>query len=327
MILGAGLDPKIYLEDPQYRKLMNANFISFTPVWGIIPQNRFHNQAMNINMQVKMALQLAVRHGKRIYGHYLLGREGVPQWLSELANRVQKPDSVLLEYFIAKNVGAYRGIMTDWLVANECFSQVGLVPSIWTKLCGERSVIDKAFHTAHKSDPNATLWLSEYGIQNEKLWDRLYLEVIGMLDRGVPIHGIGAHLHTELYWRRRGFKISGIAAHLFPFHSIKGERLRKEIRRFKALGLKFHLSELTVWPGNNSKQREVVLGKIYNRYAQIGVDEGCDMISFWSPLDDSTDESLSWHWRGKKDYPGLWRRDNKQITVKTFTKELLETIS
>jgi endo-1,4-beta-xylanase len=243
-----------------------------------------------------------------------------------MASDFKGRDSLLLEYLITKNVNTYRGIVTDWLVANECYSQVGLVPSQWTDLCGREGIIDRAFHSAHKADPSAVLWLAEFGIQNAQLWDLLYQEVRSMLGRGVPIHGVSAHLHTDLYYRRKGLEISGVPSHLFPFHSLKGRRLRNEIRRFKDLGLKFHLSELTVWPRTDDPGRIAAQGRVYGRYVKIAIEEGCDRISFWTVLDDYKRPDLSWHWQGKRDFPGLWVRKGDKATPKPYTEELLRMI-
>lgn len=326
MRLGAGFDPEAYLQDSDYRYILDANFDSLTPCWGLIPENTLFNQSMNIDIQVKLAIAKAVSAGKRIYGHYLIGRGRPPAWVYQMAQKFPNGDSSLLEYLITKNIAGYQGLITDWVVANECFSQVGLIPSYWTKLSGKERLIDRVFRAAHKADPSAVLWISEYGIQNAKLWDRLYLEVRAMLDRGVPIHGVSTHLHTDLYYRRNGLEISGIPAHLFPYHSIKGERLRTEVRRFKALGVAFHLSELTVWPKLDTPERIQAQGRVYKRYVKIAIEEGCDLISFWTVLDDYRRPDLSWHWQGKRDYPGLWIRNGGSITPKPYTEHLLRMI-
>lgn len=323
MILGAGFDPREYIQDVQYRNFLNENFQSLSPHWGItsIPQ-----PPLNAYPESRLGLALAKSSGKDVFGHYLISRHQPPNWLVKQAS-LAKGSSAFLEYLVAKKIKDYKSVVKNWLVINEMFYPGGIVPCFWTKLCGSKQFIERAFSFAHKCQPEAELWLSEFGVgQNTKLWDKLYETVRDALGAGTPIHGISAHLHTNLYPTRGRFEICGMPSKLYPYHLIKQSRLAKEIRRFKDLGLKFHLSELTVWPRRDEPNRIVSQGRVYKKYVRLGIYEGCDRISFWSPLDDIEKPHISWHWQNKTDYPGLFYKEAGVIKPKPFTEELLGLI-
>ncbi|CAG2172337.1 unnamed protein product, partial [Oppiella nova] len=98
--------------------------------------------------------------------------------------------------------------------------------SIFSRTLGS-GFIEEAFRTAHAADPNAKLYINDYGIegQNNKS-DALYELVKGWKANGVPIHGVGMQAH---------FKEGGVPA-----------TLQENIKRFSDLGVDVAITELQV---------------------------------------------------------------------------------
>jgi endo-1,4-beta-xylanase len=101
--------------------------------------------------------------------------------------------------------------------------------TVWSSI-GYPSYIDIAFRAAHAADPDARLFYNDYLIEDiTPKSTAVYNLVKGMKARGVPIHGVGmqAHMNTD---------------NAVPTVT----RLRENIRRFGALGLKVRYTELDV---------------------------------------------------------------------------------
>lgn len=79
----------------------------------------------------------------------------------------------------------------------------GLRKSFWFNIIGE-DYIDSAFVWAHQADPNAYLYFNEFGAEGNGSWDKaksdsVYSLAKRLLDRGIPIHGIGFQGHFNDY--------------------------------------------------------------------------------------------------------------------------------
>jgi GH35 family endo-1,4-beta-xylanase len=92
---------------------------------------------------------------------------------------------------IERDLKEYKGKFIDYDVWNEPFHE----PFLFNK-CGWQ-IMDSAFVWAHRTDPDAKLYINEYNVVAVGETDRYYALIKGMLSRGVPVHGIGVQCHFQ----------------------------------------------------------------------------------------------------------------------------------
>lgn len=96
-------------------------------------------------------------------------------------------------------MGRYRGRVACWDVANEAVADDGsLRDTVWLRHCGPE-YLDLAFQRAHAADPAARLFYNDYGAEGSgPKSDAVYELVRGLLDRRVPVHGVGLQMHVAV---------------------------------------------------------------------------------------------------------------------------------
>jgi hypothetical protein len=112
---------------------------------------------------------------------------------------------------------------------------------IWAKTGADW--IDVAFQTANAVDPAAKLFYNDYNIENTNdKAEAVYIFIRDMVNRGVPIHGVGMQMHVQTNW--------------YP----SAARLGELLDRYAALGLDVHITEADIKciaPCDPAKQGEV----------------------------------------------------------------------
>lgn len=142
------------------------------------------------------------------------------------------------------------------------------------------SSIDSAFVWAHQADPTAKLYYNEYfyagpeygGTRMPYKIDFTYEVVQGLLERGVPIDGIGfqSHLCTETFPGKEVFAA--------------------DVKRFTDLGIKVYISELDIrlvkeiTPDTLQRQ-----GEIFQDVMEVVLEnDHCNSLTFWGFNDQQT---------------------------------------
>ncbi|MDR1830060.1 MAG: endo-1,4-beta-xylanase [Candidatus Fibromonas sp.] len=92
---------------------------------------------------------------------------------------------------IDRDLKEYRGKVVEYDVWNEPFHE----PFLFNK-CGWQ-ILDSAFIWAHRADPAAKLYINEYNVVSAGETDRYYALIKGMLERKVPVHGVGVQCHFQ----------------------------------------------------------------------------------------------------------------------------------
>ncbi|WP_073190055.1 endo-1,4-beta-xylanase [Fibrobacter sp. UWP2] len=95
----------------------------------------------------------------------------------------------MLKARIDRDLKEYKGKITEYDVWNEPLHE-----SYTFNTCGWQ-YLDSAFIWAHKADPDAMLYLNEYNVVAAAETDRYVSLIKGMLDRKVPIMGVGVQCH------------------------------------------------------------------------------------------------------------------------------------
>jgi endo-1,4-beta-xylanase len=194
--------------------------------------------------QADRVVAFAARHNMKVRGHTLVWHRQNPKWLSE-GNFMSRELSRILEDHIKTVVGRYRGKIFAWDVVNEAFDEVrpgALRSTLWHDQPGievpedsshapssnKYSYIEQCFRWTHEADPQALLFYNEAEAEviNPKS-DAVFAMVRDFRLRGVPIDGVGMQMHI-------------------PNLSPDVASISANIRRFTALGVQVHITEMDV---------------------------------------------------------------------------------
>lgn len=174
-------------------------------------------------------VQFAQSNQIKVRGHSLVWHDSVPDWL---ANGNYTRDEVIdiLHQHILTVVGRYKGRVWVWDVVNEPFNDSGSslrTDSFWYQKIGPEYV-SLAFQYAHEADPDAVLYLNEYGADDMGTKSQAVYDLVSSFkNTGVPIHGVGWQMHVG----------SG---------SAPGGSQHANAQRLAALGLEISVTELDV---------------------------------------------------------------------------------
>ena len=232
---GACVRIDVLPQDPGYRTALQAYCRQITSegdlFWGPLrparDQFRFE--------KADAVLAFAEANGMTMRGHTLIWYGTMPDWTNDIASAAEAEHEMMVH--IERVMSRYRGKIKTWHVVNEAIDDPktgvpGLRPNIWLKNLGE-TYIDKAFRIAHRADPTAELLINEYDVEcadetSPNKREALRRLVHNLLDRGVPLHGIGlqGHIKGKYEIDRDG---------VFNFAS-----------EMQSLGLTVHITELDV---------------------------------------------------------------------------------
>lgn len=284
-----------------HKELIKRQFNSITP----------ENELKFVNTQAKEGIytldlpdrfvSFAEEHNMIVRGHTLIWHDQTPDWVFKDKQGRQASRDIVLERMkahIKYIVSRYKNKIYCWDVVNEAIDDNDFYRNTkWHSIIGD-DYIDKAFQFAHEADPKALLFYNDYNDVINTKRDKMYQLVKGLIERGVPIHGIGLQGHYGLY---------------FPEIS----EIKKSIERFADLGLKIQITEMDIsvfrWEDNRTdliKPTTDMLNEQAERYDKIFsvFREYRDVISgvtLWGIADDYT-------WldnfpvAGRKDWPLLF---------------------
>jgi endo-1,4-beta-xylanase len=232
---GAAVRPDLLGTDLDYTNAIRRHCRMIVPEGGTLWNDLRPNKATYDFKNADKVATFAGDNGMKLRGHTLVWYGVMPSWTESLTGKSAAQDELLKH--IDTVVGRYRTRMDSWVVVNEplidkAVNVDDLRPTIWQRTIG----IDHfamAFEAAHAADPTAKLIINEYDIEyvGERYRNRrlaLTALVRLLVDRKVPIHGVGIQGH--------------LAANL----DIDVEGLRQFAQDMKALGLTISVTELDV---------------------------------------------------------------------------------
>ena len=168
-------------------------------------------------------------------GHTLLWHNQIPDWFFEDPADSTKPASreqliERLETHIKTVVGRYKGKVYSWDVVNEVLNDSGNIRgeddgSKWGSIIGDldgdgfnSDYIELTFKFARETDSEARLIINDYGLESPGLKRTgMYNLVKRMLEKGVPVDGVGLQMHISIY----GPTVSEIEETIELFASLK----------------------------------------------------------------------------------------------------------
>lgn len=231
-------------------------------------------------------MDFAREHGIGVRGHTLVWHNQTPAWVFEDGSGGTIDREGLLarmKSHIDTVVGRYKGEIYAWDVVNEAVADSGpevLRESPWLSIAGE-DFIARAFEYAHAADPGALLFYNDYNESVPEKREKIYTLVKSLLDRDVPIHGVGLQAHWSL------------------FHPDTDD-IRRAIERYASLGLKLHITELDVSvfahddkrtdlkePSADMMERQAErYGEFFGLFREYS--EYITSVTFWGAADDYT---------------------------------------
>jgi len=162
-----------------------------------------------------------------IRGHALVWHHQTGEHIFENANK-----EILLERMkqhmirMSEEFGTY---VDKWDVVNEAISDSDdafMRPSKWLDIIGE-DFMDYAFIYAHEIFPNAKLFYNDYNEHQPEKSKRIYKAVKSMLDRGIPVSGIGLQGHWDIV-------------------TTKIDDIKRAFELYASLGIEINVTELDV---------------------------------------------------------------------------------
>lgn len=157
-------------------------------------------------------VNFAQENNMRVHGHTLIWYKHTPDWVANFSGSAEDWKTIMKEY-IHDVVGRYKGKVASWDVVNEVIDDKGgLRDCVWLKNIGPE-YIELAFQYAHEADPDAKLFYNDYG--HEYSHTRRYTVnhiADSLAQKGVPIHGIGLQMHTNVNRSENDLRYAVIAA-------------------------------------------------------------------------------------------------------------------
>lgn len=214
----------------------------------------------------------AAAHDMEVRGHTLVWAQDsyTPAWVRAISDPAVLRAAV--ETQITTTMNHFRGSVHRWDVVNEPLASLGTGRSTSVFWSLGDDWIAEAFALAHSIDPTAELWLNEYGSD----WvpgkhEALMALVRELIDRGVPIDGVGLQTHR------------------LPGDPIDAARFTAQLTDFTSLGLQVAITELDVPVSPTDPdafaRQAVEYGAITAACLSV---RGCTEITIWGVSDGST---------------------------------------
>lgn len=264
-------------------------------------------------------VNFALQNNMKVRGHTLVWHSQNPDWLFAGATK----DTLLarMKNHISKVMAHFKGKAYAWDVVNEAIMEDGTYrdgneaddskKSQWYAIIGE-SYIEEAFRAAHEADPDAKLFYNDYYDYIPAKQQGIYDMLKGLLDKGVPVHGVGMQCHLNIQG-------SSDPNNQSYYQDVK--HLEDAIKLYSSLGLDVQVTELDMSlyvPGmtytsdqyyttatftDDLKQKQAAryaaFFELFRRYRNV-----ITGVTFWGIADDNT--WLSEFSSGRKDFPLLF---------------------
>jgi endo-1,4-beta-xylanase len=257
-------------------------------------------------------VNFASQNNMKVKGHTLVWHNQLPNWVNNVA--AAEMQAVMVNH-ITQLMTHYKGKMYAWDVVNEAWETTvkkgdgtaTLGKDAFSTKIGE-TFIDLAFQTARQVDPDALLFYNDYATEgiNAKS-DAVYNMVKSMLERKIPIDGVGIQTHIGT-----------------PNDTPTAAEVTENIQRLTDLGLKVMISEMDVngCDGYTDAQTAAIYHDII---AACTSNPGCTAVTLWGISDkDSWLNSFGEaNCNGKAPKPLLWDNNYQKKPAYSSTLDAL----
>lgn len=230
--IGAALETR-HLQDPLFKETLIREFSQITPENEMKFKYVQPDKGRFDFSKGDELVDFAMENGMEVKGHALVWHIQNPKWLED-GNWSKEELKEILENHIKTVVGHYKGKLAYWDVVNEAFDDNGgFRDTLWYRALGEE-YIELAFRWAHEADPDAILFYNDYSTEGmSSKANAVYRHVKALIEKGVPIHGVGTQLH------------------LTAENPISDSSIARNIERLSELDLLVHFTEIDVRIRNN----------------------------------------------------------------------------
>ena len=233
-------------------------------------------------------VSLAQKNGMAIRGHCLVWHSQLPKWVSSDGkkndeNWTREEALEIMRNHITKVMQHYKGKVREWDVVNECLDDDQSIvrsnpdaytlrqQSVWQRAIGD-DYVEWAFKYAHEADPDAELYLNDYGVELQGKTKSLafYNLAVSLKEKGIPIHGVGLQCH-------------------FSVGEVDGVKLNRTIRRFAEAGLKCIITELDMGIPSTSAANLEEQARMYRMITDIVLNnDNCPSMVVWGIKDNDS---------------------------------------
>lgn len=245
-VIGGAMASGALVGDSAFAYVALNDFGSVTP----------ENEMKMVNLQPKRGVytfaqadglvHIAKANALTVHGHTLVFGEANPPWLAALPTNTKTEKAVvskIMQDHIQTVVTHYKNDIFSWDVINEPLAdyeeftlEQPLRAHIWYRAMGESYIIT-ALETAYRANPDAMLFINEYGLEaDDERWNAMYALLKRLKpqleQRGIPVDQVGVGFQSHIY--ERGDRIDATV-------------LRKHIKQLAELGYKAQISELDVY--------------------------------------------------------------------------------
>lgn len=278
--VGAAVDSDSLRTDVGYRDTLRREFNAITPENALKMGPLRPSQKTYDFTDADAIVDFGRANEMYVRGHTLVWHNQTPTWFQAW----DYTDDQLREFLrdhIHTVAGRYRSKIDAWDVVNEAIDDDGTMrETVWYRAMGE-TYLDCAFEWANEVAPKTDLYYNDYGADavNEKS-DAIYDLMERLLDRGVPVDGVGLQLH---------------ALGDLP----DPDAIAANIHRFRELGLDVQITEMDVAYSVSEVPEHPFedQAEYYCAVVKACLESGCNSLVTWGVNDTS-----SWL-RSFKDFP------------------------
>lgn len=224
---GAAVNNSLLRQNTAYRNVVIKEFNSLTSENAMKFAQLHPSENTYTWTEADYLVDFAQQNGKRVHGHTLIWHKNPPAWVLNFQGDAAAWDKLLKDHITAV-VTRYKGKVTSWDVVNEAIAENGSLrpESIWLQKLGPE-FIEKSFIYAHQADPDALLFYNDYGHEYGPTKRTAIINLVNsLIQKGVPIHGIGMQMHTR--------------------YTQSNANLSAAITTAAATGLRVHIAELDI---------------------------------------------------------------------------------
>lgn len=197
--IGGAISVSTLKSDEHYRNLVVEHYNSVTP------ENEMKMVSLSTGngtynfTDADYLCDFAAENDMRVHGHVLLWYYATPSWVSSFVGD-RNDWLALMRTYITDVVTHFKDKgVTSWDVVNEALLDDGTYrSSVWYDNIGE-DYIKYAFLYAAAADPDALLFYNDYGHEYSYVKLAAINNLVDeLVDAGIPIHGIGLQMHTDI---------------------------------------------------------------------------------------------------------------------------------
>lgn len=275
-LIGAAVAAGHLSDDAMYKALAGREFNVLTPENDMKWAATEPTQGTYTFGLGDLLVKFAQNNNMRVRGHTLVWYQALPAWVTTLSGDQLRQAMIDHVKAVASH---FKGKVYAWDVVNEAVSDSSPTSlrdkdSVWSKL--GPSYIDDAFRAAREADPEAKLFYNDYDgeAQGRPKSDTIYNLVKGLLERGVPIDGVGLQMHLD------------------PRYLPPTDGIRQNIDRLVALGLEVNITEFDVpvgqIPGDLAAKFQRQAEIVHDVFKLCVAQPKCSAITFWGVTDKYT---------------------------------------